>query len=324
MPSPAELGSREIVGIFFEEFERAERKSWVGKIAMPSPSDQASETYKWLGSTAAMREWVGGRIAKHLRTNGLTIANKTWESTLPISTDDLRRDKTTQIRGRIGELAQSALAHKAKLLTEFITAGTAATKGTAYDGQFFFDDDHVEGNSGTQKNLLTATEVGSLNIADADVPTESEASLALLNVIGYMLAYKDDQGEPRNELAREFLVMLPYNLWGAFLAAVSKANLTGASGAVSANPLLAAGEQDGFKVTAVMNARLTVDTEFYMFRTDNHAKPFIDQEEEGTTLSAVAEGSEHEFWNREHVYGVTRIGNIGYGMWWQAAHCTFS
>ena len=41
-------------------------------------------------------------------------------------------------------------------------------------------------------------------------------------------------------------------------------------------------------------------------------------------MSAVAEGSEHAFFNREYVYGGDCIRNVGYGMWQHAARATFS
>jgi phage major head subunit gpT-like protein len=38
-------------------------------------------------------------------------------------------------------------------------------------------------------------------------------------------------------------------------------------------------------------------------------------EEQGITVDALAEGSEEEFKNRRHLYGVTAIRNVGYGYW---------
>jgi phage major head subunit gpT-like protein len=73
-----------------------------------------------------------------------------------------------------------------------------------------------------------------------------------------------------------------------------------------------------------MNPRLTWTTDFAIFRTDGRSKPFILQEEEGVTVQAIAEGSEEEFRNNRHLYGVKRICNVGYGLWQHAARCTLS
>ena len=118
-------------------------------------SDQESETYKWLGMVPMMREWIGDKQAKGFRDNGITVINKEFEATLEVLSKWLRRDKTGQLAVRIGELAQRANGHCANLLSTLITNGTGSTSVLCYDGQYFFDSDHSEGDSGTQKNLLT-------------------------------------------------------------------------------------------------------------------------------------------------------------------------
>ena len=64
----------------------------------------------------------------------------------------MRRDKTGQIDIRIREQVQRAQAHWAKLLSDLIIA---AESTVCYDGQYFFDTDHSEGDSGTQDNDLS-------------------------------------------------------------------------------------------------------------------------------------------------------------------------
>ena len=95
------LSSRAIIGMFYRALEQDAGPAWVNPISMPFTSDQESETYKWLGQAPAMREWIGGRMAKGFRENGLTIANKKFEATLEVPLDWMRRDKTGQIMVRI-------------------------------------------------------------------------------------------------------------------------------------------------------------------------------------------------------------------------------
>jgi phage major head subunit gpT-like protein len=315
----AGLGSRAIIGKFYAQLEAAAGASWVGRIAMMMNSDQESETYKWLGMVPALREWVGGRQAKGFRENGLTIVNKTWEATLEILVDWIRRDKTGQIAVRIAELAKRAVEHDAKLLSTLIANGTGATSGYCYDGQLFFDTDHSEGDSGTQLNLLAAAQVPALDITTATAPTSAEATKAILGVIAYMLTYKDDQGEPMNDNAKEFLVMTAPVLWAMLAQGVIQPTV--AAGETNAIIALKA---DGFNISIVANPRLTYTTQFVTFRTDAAAKPFIVQEEEPMSVSALAEGSEEEFKNNRHLYGIKRISNVGYGYWQYAAHATLS
>ena len=105
------LSSRAIIGRFYQALEQDAGVSWVDPISMLFTSDQASETYAWLGQSPAMREWIGGRNAKGFRENGITIANKKYEATLEVPLDWMRRDKTGQIQVRIDEMAQRANAH---------------------------------------------------------------------------------------------------------------------------------------------------------------------------------------------------------------------
>ena len=198
--SAASLSSRAIIGEFYNTLEQNTGALWVPGTSMLVQSNQESETYKWLGMAPAMREWVGGRLAKGFRDNGITITNKTFEATLEVLLDELRRDKTGQVMVRVRELAERTNAHWAKLLSTLIIAGEAAT---CYDGQYFFDTDHAEGDSGTQSNDI------SYNAGTTTAPTASEMESAILENVQKLLSFKDDQGEPMNEEARSFLVMVP-------------------------------------------------------------------------------------------------------------------
>ena len=51
---------------------------------------------------------------------------------------------------------------------------------------------------------------------------------------------------------------------------------------------------------------------------------FIRQEELPLQVDAIAEGSEEEFKNNQHLYGVKRICNAGYGYWQYAVQSTLS
>jgi len=324
MPYSPSLSSRAIIGKFYKRLKAAYDAGWAQKLLMRFSSDQASETYNWLGQVPAMRAWGTGRLVKELRSAGITIPNVVYESTLNISVDDMRRDKTGQINVRINELAARAAQHPESLLATLIGNGTGSTSGLAYDGQYFFDDDHTEGDSGTQKNLLTSSEVSQLNVATATAPTPAEMSAAILGVIGHMLTFKDDQGEPLNGDARQFLVMTAHpQIYAPAMAACTQMQLQAGSGAVQPNVLLSA----GFSVGCVLNAHLTPSSytdDFWVFRTDGDVRPFILQEEQPVRIDALAEGSELEVNERRHQYGVTAIHGAGYGMWQHAAKATLS
>lgn len=317
------LGRRDIIGSFYAALEAYTGSNWIAPISMLFTSDQDQETYKWLGMPPALREWIGGRAAKGFRENGITIVNKTWEGTLVLPVDWVRRDKTGQIMIRINELAARASELDSKLLSLLIDNGAGNTYGNCYDGQYFFDTDHSEGDSGTQTNNLVVSDYSNLNVGTATAPTAAELNLAILDVIQHMFGFKDDQGEPMNANANSFLVMVPTNMMGSALGATYN-KIINATGGAYDNPMVAAAVAQGFNVQCRVNPRLTDTDAFVVFRTDAPAKPFIRQEEEALTVNAIADGSEHEFKNNEHLYGVKRIMNVGYGYWQYGCKATLS
>ena len=300
------LGSRAIIGRFYKTLEQDAGASWLDLLSMYFASDQGSEEYRWLGQTPAMREWVGGRHAKGFRENGLTIVNKHYEATLEVLLRDLKRDKTGQIMVRIDELAQRTNAHWASLLSTLIIN---AESTLCYDGQYFFDTDHVEGDSGAQSNDVT------FDVATATAPTAGEMEGAILGATQKILGFKDDQGEPMNENAKRFLIMVPLSFMGAAAAALQSQVIVQNATAVASNRIMAVASLGGFTYELAANARLSWTDKFAMFRADGGVKPFIRQEEEAVQLKAKAEGSEFEFDNDAHQYGVDTWRNVGYGYW---------
>jgi phage major head subunit gpT-like protein len=302
------LSSRAIIGEFYNRLAMDLGQGWIPDVSMLFQSDQESETYKWLGMVPAMREWIGGRNAKGFRENGITITNKTYEGTLEVLVDEIRRDKTGQVMLRVAELAQRTNSHWASLLTTLIVAGTS---GLCYDGQYFFDTDHSEGDSGTQDNDLTGA------AATGTQPTAAEAETAIMACVTAILGFKDDQAEPMNEGASKFRIMIPAVYLKPFASVLN-------------NEFIAAGQSniikniDGFNFSLAVNARLTSGAVFYVFRGDGQTKALIRQEEEDVSLSAIAEGSELEFKENKHQYGVKAIRNVGYGYWQHACVYTFT
>ena len=304
------LSSRAIIGEFYATLEQNVGAQYVPGISALYTSDQESETYKWLGMAPQMREWIGGRQAKGFRENGITIVNKTFEATMEVLVEEIRRDKTGQVMTRVRELATRTNAHWAKLISLLIVSGESAV---CYDGQFFFDTDHSEGDSGVQSNDVT------YDVVTPTAPTAAEFESAILKSVEKIIGFKDDQGEPMNEEASSFLVMVPVGFMASSAAALKNPVIVDGSGART-NTLTNIG---GFTFELAVNPRLTWTDKFAIFRADGQVKPFIRQEEEGVTISSVAEGSELEFTHKKHWYGVQAIRNAGFGYWQQAVLNTF-
>ncbi|MDO9105224.1 MAG: Mu-like prophage major head subunit gpT family protein [Methylovulum sp.] len=304
------ITSKGVIGMLFAALEQDNSASWPNTIAMTTHSDSESEEYAWLGQTPAMREMVGGRAAKKLRESGLVIRNKPYESTLEIPIDWMRRDKTGQIQIRVNEQAQKANNHWAKLLSALILNGAATV---CYDGEYFFDTDHSEGDSGTQSNSI------SVDIVTTTAPTPDEMQTAILKSIEQLMGFKDDTGDLMNEMARQFTVMVPLSFMTPACSALGATVIGQTSNLIMATSSLA-----GFNINLAINPRLTWTTKFATFRADSVAKPLIKQSEVELEVSAVAEGSELEFEERVHRYGLYASRNVGYGFWQYANLTTFT
>lgn len=303
----ATLSSRAIIGEFYRTLEQNPHGQTLDAITNLFTSDQDGEQYNWLGMAPVMQEWIGGRNAKGFRENGLRIENLHFESTIEVLVKELRRDKSGQVMLRIQEMADRANTHWISLISKLIIAGESQV---CYDGQYFFDTDHSEGDSGTQSNSISVdiSELPASVHGVATAPSVEEMQQAIFKGITQISGFVDDQGEPINETAQQFIVVVPTSL------AVTAHN------SVTMNR--AAGEQaqglmpTNLSVSVMQNPRLNTWTDkFAVMRTDSRVKAFIRQHETEVMLKAKAEGSEYEFDNDAHQYGIDAWRNAGYGDW---------
>lgn len=316
------IGTKGVIGFFFQALEQLTGTSWTSLVANTFNSTQDVETYAGLGNVPQLREWLGGKNVKTLAEYFVQISNKDWESTIRFKNKDMRRDKTAQVQARMGDLATRALSHDAKLLSNIIVNGAGTTVATSYDGLALFSASHAVGSSGTIANSITV-DISALPTGDTTgshgsttAPSVGEMALSIMAGIKQIFGFKDDQGEPMNELANAFVVMVPVGLSDAAQAALTSVYL--AQG--MSNPTLVQAAPNGQVVTksCVVNPRLTATDTFYVFRADAFMKTLIIQLELAPLMKALAEGSDNEFWNNEHVFSVEKAGNVGIGRFDQA------
>ena len=308
MAGGAVLGSRAIIGEFYATLERASAPSWVDALSFRVESTQESEDYRWLGMAPMLREWNAGRRVVGLRTDGLTVINRPFESTLEVQVPEMRRDKTGQIMVRIRELAVRARQHDASLLSAVIN-----TNPTCYDTRPFFDTAHVTADSGTQSNsiIFDISDSAIANAGTPALPSSTVMARAMTAGVAQMMGFLDDTGEPMNDMARTFIAMVPPWYMGPALAAANAASLALGETNIVANNAM-------FSIVPVVNPRMTsaaFGSAIALFRADAEVKPLIFQEEEPITLEAIAEGSEEEFRNNRHLYGVKRTCAAAPGYW---------
>lgn len=309
-------GRWDIEGRFYLALEQDPGVDWVNDISWYNDqSDQEYEKYNWLGQAPVMRKWEGGRHKNTFSDQGVTLYNEPYEVTINLHEDELRRDKTGQLDVRIADTAQRTNAHWAILLTDNIIDGVTQV---CYDGQFFFDTDHAEGASGTQSNKINI-DISALPVnqhGNVTYPSVEEMELVILRMVQQIMGFKDDQGQPMNELARSFRIMVPTPYWSVALGALNNPVLT--SGKTNTIP------NSGLQIMLTVNPRLPWTDKLVCFRTDSRVKPFIRQSERLIRTSSMWFGSDYHHKHKRLEIGFDNQRATGYGFWQHACLATLT
>lgn len=173
-------------------------------VAMEIESMNLEENHQWLGANPTMREWVGDKIVHGLRGQNWIIINKPWEVTIGIARRDIEFDALGKYRPKIQMLAMEPVRHQDELISNLRKTGAATL---CYDGQYFYDTDHAEGDSGAQSNKLTGT-----GVSISQIETDFNAARAAL------LNFKNDRGKPYFPSSAQFQLQVtaPPGLLGIF------------------------------------------------------------------------------------------------------------
>lgn len=109
-------------------------------IAQRVPSTADIENYGWMKELPGMREWVGQRQVNNLEAVGAQLKNKSWEHTIGVKRTHIEDDKLGIYTPRLQIQGETVGRHPDELVWGLLPTGFAA-KG--FDGQYFFDTDHV-------------------------------------------------------------------------------------------------------------------------------------------------------------------------------------
>jgi phage major head subunit gpT-like protein len=271
------------------------------KLAMRIPSTAPQENYGWLGTPPSLREWTDERVPRGLLDHKFTIVNKDWEATIAVDRNAFEDDQTGQLALRVRELGERAKRHPDELISKLLADGESAA---CYDGQFFFDTDHSEGDSGGQSNDLT------FDVATPSSPTAAEFAGAFKQARKALRDFKDDRGMPFNLTLPNPVCMVPTSMEAAAEEALHAKIL-----ANNSNALVGAAE-------LMVNPLLSNADRFYLFVSGNAIKPLIFQERRGVTAAGLRGDGEDGFFRKTWHFGVDARYNVGYGLWQYAVLTT--
>lgn len=291
------------------KFDKAVRAAspYYPNIATVVQSESAEEKYGWLGDMPGVREWLGDRIFKQIRAADYELKNKHWESSLLVSKTDVADARLLKYGMMIDALAAEASYHPDELMFSAMVAGE--TTGLCFDGQLFYDTDHVWADSGTQSNDLTYA------AATGTTPTSAEFRAAYNAAYAAMIGFKNDQGKPffRPTQGMEIpntIVHVPTALYPIALEALTARFDT------NGNPVIIMGNP-----TVVAIGYLTDATKFYVHNPMGPMKPFVFQERE--PLSRQVKGAD-DLETKDLKLMTEARYNAGYLAWWNSVLTTFT
>lgn len=274
--------------VFLEAYENTPG-DWQ-KIATVVPSEHDTEEYAWLGSTPRMREFKDERMPAGLLEHGYSIRNKTWEASIAVDRAALEDDQYGQIKLRVQGLAEEARRHQDELVFGLLKDGFSAV---CYDGQYFFDTDHSEGDSGTQSNKGTA----------------ALAATSLQAAFTAMMKFKDDKGKPMG-IVPDTLVVPPDLKWTAMELLESVYAPDTAANKTETRKNVLSGTLD-----LIVSPYLSDTTDWFLLCTKRIVKPVIFQSRIPVEFAALEGTSENGFMRDQYLYGVRARYNVGYGLW---------
>lgn len=268
------------------------------KLATVVESTTDKESYNWLGNAPAMREWTDERVPGALRTHEYEIANRKFEATIEVDRETFEDDRLSQVKPRIEELAVRAAVHPDELLCDLLNTGFSTT---CYDGQYFFDSDHSEGDSGAQSNTLAT----------------ALASASLETAVTTMMGFKDDQGKPLGVMPDTLLVG-PDNFFTA-REILNSVSIVVAGGTDVEKPA-------GNPLSGMLNLLISPHVgsgKWFVLATKYPVRPLLMQWRIRPEFTAVTNPSdEYVFSTDSFKYGVRSRLGAGFGLWYLAVGST--
>lgn len=268
-------------------------------------SDGADEEYGAIGSVPGMREWLGDRVFHTLKGAKFTLANRKWESSVRVEKDDIDDARLAKYGPVLQNMGVEASYHPDELMFEVLIAGESQA---CFDGQYFFDTDHLWGESGTQSNDLTYA------AATGTTPTETEFRAAYHQARAAMLGFKRDNGKPWHRPVlgpiTDFMLLVPPAIEETARGALTKTLINnGENNLVIDTPRI------------VPCTYLTDATKFYLLRTGQAMKPFVFQNRQ--PLRREMKGMDDiEF--KDVKFMTDARYSVGYFAWWNAVLTTFT
>lgn len=260
------------------------------KTTMKVPSGSSQNDYTWLSRFPKMIKWLGSKTIKSLKAFSYTVINDDYEATVEVDRNDIEDDNL----GIYAPMAKEA-GFSSKQLPDELDAELKndAFTNLCFDGQFFYDTDHVVAGASVSNKGTAALSAATKTLAAASY---GAARLAIMS-------FTDDEGRP--------LGLIP-NLLEVPPALEATAKL------ICDNPKLEDDKPNPYFGTAevLVNPRLTSATQWMLHVTNRPLKPFIYQERKAPVfVQQTNPDTEDVFMRKKFKFGAEARAAGGYGLW---------
>ncbi|MFB0827697.1 Mu-like prophage major head subunit gpT family protein [Chromobacterium violaceum] len=260
------------------------------KVAMLVPSSTKTNDYKWLSNFPRMQKWIGEKTVKALAASGYTITNDDWEVTVEVDRNDIDDDNLGIYAPQAQMAGESAKQLPDEIVFDLVNKGFISQ---CYDGQYFFDDDHVVAGQSVSNKGTKKLSAASLAAARASYGAARTA----------MKKFRDDAGRPLN-ISPNVLLVPP--------ALEDDANL------LMTTERFEDGKPNPYRNTAtvVVAPWLNSDTAWFLLDTSRPIKPFIYQERKKPNFVQQTDPQAGDVFNRKkYKFGAEARAAGGYGFW---------
>ncbi|HEY2840547.1 MAG TPA: Mu-like prophage major head subunit gpT family protein [Pirellulales bacterium] len=269
------------------------------------PSRRRAENYTWLGAVPGIREWIGERQFQELGAATYLLKNKLWETSLGLEREDIEDDILDQYGPAFDSMGIESVAHPDELFFQVLLA---AASTPCFDGQYFFDTDHLWNDSGTQSNSITVS-----GNTDPNNPTSTEFKKAFNAALLAMMSFKNDKGKLLNRPTLgpvgDLVVLVPPTMWQAAAEAVQAVIINNTTNVLISTPKIIGSEY------------LTATNQFYLFRNGGPIKPFVFQARR--PVQRTMKGMDDREFRKVKFMADARY-NLGYLLWWLGVLVTLS
>jgi phage major head subunit gpT-like protein len=260
-------------------------------LMMEVPSAGRSERYFWANAFPKVKEWLSDAQFTRLQGYSYQIDNKFWQGGIEILREDLDDDQLGLVRPQIDTLAEEFAYHPQDMMYDLMVNGFNGTLGLAYDNQYFYDTDHVDGTGASQSNKGTAV----------------FSAIALANAIAQMRSIKDEVGR--------VLRVAPTDLYvGPQLEYLART-------IINADIIVAGGQAQTNVMKNVVNLHVwnklaEHPTYWFLFDESKSLKPFVHQVREPVQFAAQDRPTDDQnFMRRMLRWSAWSRDNAGYALW---------